>query len=714
MKRALKWIVGLLLAVVLVVVVAVGAILWLVDPNQFRDEIAAQVQKTTGRELVIEGDIDLTFFPWLGLSVGKARLADAPGFGTEPFMEIERARLAVELMPLLDRRVVLDKIVLEGPKLRLIRNREGRGNWQQLAERLQRNAETPAPETPPPQEQAGGAPVVLESLGGVEIRDGMLLWEDRQAGSRYLLEPLTVDVAHLNLDRPIPVEARWVLQGKDAPRVQGQFKAELSYDQAAKTLTVPKFGLDLDASGESVPGGRLAAAIEGALRADLQAERYVIPELTIQTLGLVAKAQGEVRLPESGPVITAQLSLPPFNPRETLKRLGIEPPRTADNKALETAALQTQLKYSDGGLALDDLQLKLDQSTLTGQARLRSFSPVAGSFRAEIDQLNLDRYLPPEQEKPAAGAPAPKPTAQTQEEELPLEALRKLDLDGRVSVKQLTVRGLQAKDVQAELHAQGGQIRLDPVTAQLYEGRYRGAMRLDATGPRARVGLNHELAGIQSGPLLKDLIGDDKVLGRGTIQFSGTAQGVGGESLLSSLNGQGSFRFEDGAVKGVNVAQEIREAQALLGKTQAAPAAESPSTDFSAMTGTLTVENGVARNKDFLLQSPLMRVTGEGKLNLLERELSYLLTVNLVKTLAGQGGPELAKLQRIPIPLRITGSIDDLRVKVDLKEALMQAQGERIEAEKQKLRAEAEEEVEKARKRFEQQAGEKLKDLFKR
>src|SRR5690625_1518873 len=137
MPVVLKWILIVLAALVLLLVAAVVAVVVLVDPNDYKDEIAQVVEQQTGRQLAINGDIDLTFFPWLGLQLGEAQLSDAPGFGDQPFVQLEGARLAVAVWPLLkERRLVLDKIVIDGLNVRLIRNAQGRGNWEDLAERF--------------------------------------------------------------------------------------------------------------------------------------------------------------------------------------------------------------------------------------------------------------------------------------------------------------------------------------------------------------------------------------------------------------------------------------------------------------------------------------------------------------------------------------------------------------------------------------------------
>ena len=99
--RALKiagYVVGALIALI---VVAVTLIVLFVDPNDYRDDIAAAVETRTGRKLTLSGDLKLSVFPWIALETGAATLSDAPGFGDEPFVSIDGARVSVKLLPLL-------------------------------------------------------------------------------------------------------------------------------------------------------------------------------------------------------------------------------------------------------------------------------------------------------------------------------------------------------------------------------------------------------------------------------------------------------------------------------------------------------------------------------------------------------------------------------------------------------------------------------------
>ena len=117
-------------AVVLLFVVAVVALTMFFDPNDYKDEISAAVEQSTGRQLTLDGDLELDIFPGIRIALGEATLSNAAGFGAEPFAQIDGASLAVGLLPLLSRRLEIGEARLEGLILNLERNATGDSNWQ--------------------------------------------------------------------------------------------------------------------------------------------------------------------------------------------------------------------------------------------------------------------------------------------------------------------------------------------------------------------------------------------------------------------------------------------------------------------------------------------------------------------------------------------------------------------------------------------------------
>ena len=180
MKKAIK-IVAIVLGIVILGVVALAiAVPLLIDPNDYKDELVQAVKEHTGRELKVEGDIDLSIFPWLGVEMHRVELANASGFGKDPFAQVASAGVKVKVLPLLSREVVVDTIHMDGLRLNLVTDRTGKTNWDDLM----------ASDTSASQGGSSGAGIAALTVGGINIRDGEISWRDDKERRRYALHKL--------------------------------------------------------------------------------------------------------------------------------------------------------------------------------------------------------------------------------------------------------------------------------------------------------------------------------------------------------------------------------------------------------------------------------------------------------------------------------------------------------------------------------------------
>jgi AsmA protein len=164
--KILGWAIGALVALVAVVLIGIKLF---VDPNNYKDRIAAAVKQSTGRELKLPGDIKLSVFPWVALELGPASLGNPPGFGDEPFMTFQHAAVRVKVMPLLRKQLEVSKVELDGLDLRLHKNAAGQGNWQMTEENKPKPAQTPS---------EGGSSAQLKSIGGISVTHGRVVYEN--------------------------------------------------------------------------------------------------------------------------------------------------------------------------------------------------------------------------------------------------------------------------------------------------------------------------------------------------------------------------------------------------------------------------------------------------------------------------------------------------------------------------------------------------------
>ncbi len=180
--------------------------------------------------------------------------------------------------------------------------------------------------------------------------------------------------------------------------------------------------------------------------------------------------------------------------------------------------------------------------------------------------------------------------------------------------------------------------------------------------------LEESLHGVQVGPLLKDLFSKERISGTAKMNANLTMQGAIADALRRTLSGNAAFSFTDGAVKGVNIARLLRDAQAKLkGGAATASGAEPNQTDFSELTGTVTLAHGVARNEDLSAKSPLLRVSGKGSADLVNEQMDYLVHATVVASLEGQGGKGLEQLKGLTVPIRISGPFANLSYRPDVQ-----------------------------------------------
>jgi AsmA protein len=702
MGKALRIFLILLGSLVGLVVIAAIVLPLLIDPNDYKDRIADAVREQTGRELVIEGDIGLSVFPWLGFDIGATRLGNAPGFGDQPFAEIGAVQARLRLLPLLRKEVEMDTLVLEGLRLRLMVNEQGTSNWADLA-----GGEQEADEDGP---GAGGQALAGLAIGGIRLTDAQVVWDDRAAGVRYDLEQLNLETGAIAPGAPVDLDLSLRLRASE-PAMTGalRFGGEVLLSDSLEQLTLNDLELRLDLQGEGLPGGALDAVLSSkTLELDLARQTLAIPAFSLAALDL--RIDGDLQgtdLQAEVPRFAASLKLREFVPREVMTRLAIEAPESADPTVLGKADAELKLAATPSEVKLSDIRLRLDDSAISGQLSVANFAKPAIRFDLTLDQLDADRYLP----EPAPDAQAtpvpPTAAAAAAANELPLDTLRALDMAGSFRIQTLKAFQLRSNDVLFTLKAKDGLVRVHPAQAKLYQGSYQGDMSFDVRRDTPRISMDERVTGVQAGPLLKDLMGEERLTGQADVQVKLSGSGATPEAIRPSLNGNLAFAFTDGAVQGFDLVALIDRANALL-KGQSAPTdTGTEETRFTEIRGTATVTNGLLRNEDLVANSPFFRVTGAGTTHLAEETIDYLIRAAIVASPEGQGGASLGELRGLTIPVRIGGTYSEPSYQVQLDQVLKQ----RIESEVKEKIEERKQEVED---KLKQQLQDKLpKGLFR-
>jgi AsmA protein len=317
-----------------------------------------------------------------------------------------------------------------------------------------------------------------------------------------------------------------------------------------------------------------------------------------------------------------------------------------------------------------DITAKFDETTVKAKAAMTKFAAPHYNFDVDVDKLNLDRYLAASPKaKPAPGAGAKVDV----DVPVDLSGLKGLNADGKLAVGALQVQGLRLSELKAQLRAAGGRADLAPHSAKLYEGTLAGTLSLNASGNR--IALKESLTNVAIGPLVKDAAGRDAVEGRGNIALDVTAAGATVNAMKKALGGTARIALRDGAVKGINLTEALRKTKAAFGSksAQQQPSDTAQRTDFSEMTASFVIKNGVAHNDDLDVKAPLLRIVGAGDIDIGNSRLNYIAKATVVATSKGQGGADLEHLAGLTIPVKLTGAFDAPKYEIDYSAIASQA-----------------------------------------
>jgi AsmA protein len=365
------------------------------------------------------------------------------------------------------------------------------------------------------------------------------------------------------------------------------------------------------------------------------------------------------------PTWAGRIEVSQFNPATLLARFDHPVPARAAPTTLPRARAAADIEINGTRGVFRNLNLLLDDSTITGELTATFAEPAEYGFRLAIDRLDADRYMPPATEAPAGAAPAAADIA------LPTEPLRTMKLDGALTVGQLAIAGLRMSTVATTLAVGEGLGVVDSARASLYGGNFEGRLELDTRGEATRLALTGAATTIQLEPLLTDLYGEANMTGAGSFDLSLSGLGEQLSNVLDSSEGRVAFSLRDGEFRGFNLGRAMCSAYNSTQKLPR-PAAAAEITRFSLLRGSSTVTEGIARTRDLEATTAFLAVTGQGQSDLVSREINYNLVARMTGSIGINGCESMDPLIGDSIPVRATGTITEPDIQPDYGEIVRQ------------------------------------------
>jgi AsmA protein len=609
----------LIVALVVVFVAALFVVPAVVPVGTYKDQLTSAVKSATNRDLTIKGDMRLSLLPRIEIEANDIAFANMPGAATKDMVKLAKLKIELKVLPLLSGRIEVDSFVLVDPVIQIEINRQGRPNWV-FAPAASSSAGASAPASSA-RDGAISLPAGLR-LGDVRLVNGSLTYHDARTNSTQHVGRIDVKLSLPDMDAPFAADGAFTWNGKRMQVVTGIEKPKALFAGQSSNVQL-KLGAET-----------IDLEFRGAMS--------LVPTLDlVGNLGLKASSVREVAAWVGNPL---QAPGTGFGPLTIAGKLAVN---------------GAKVGFSNAKLGLDSIKGEGEFAIDASGAK------PALRAKLELGRLDLNPYLQPEKTDaakpaaPSAAQPAAAAAKDWSDDPIELAALRSVNADIALSAASILVRKIEVGRSALTVTLKDGRLTTDLTDLEFYKGSLKGRSVVDASGQVAAMDLNFRLTGVQAEPLLRDAAEFDRLMGAGNAEIAVTSRGRSQKQLISALNGKTSFKFENGAIRGVNLGAMIRNVGTAFLDT-----GTQQQTDFSELSGSFAITNGIAKNTDLMMLAPLFRLSGNGTVDLPKRTMDYRLEPKLVGTIEGQGGRAAAS--GIVVPVIVQGPWDNLSYKPDL------------------------------------------------
>jgi len=340
------------------------------NPNDYKAQIIKAVKDSKQRNLRLDGDIKLSFYPNIGASLSKVSLSEFRN--DKEFAAIESARVSLALMPLLRKQVVVDEVAVSGLKAKLVMHKDGTTNIDDLLGQAEQKPEQQKPE----QQKKAAGPSVKFDIASVSLEKTNLSYRDEGSGAQYAIRDLNLKTGRIAIGVPGKIEFSAGIQ-TNQPKldINTRLKTTLTFDLDKQKYQLQ--GLELQASGSALDISNLKVTASGDVSADLATQEFAAKKFALNASG--------VKLKENG--VSASANVSGANVKQSGQSYKFEATLDAPSLSL------TKDKYSGDKLTLN---AKLDAAfgNIVASLSLPGVEGNAQSFKVSALSLDLDVKQP--------------------------------------------------------------------------------------------------------------------------------------------------------------------------------------------------------------------------------------------------------------------------------------------------------------------------------
>ena len=606
MKKLLK----LILILFLLVILAAAAFVYTFDANKYKEEVSEIVGVIIGQPVSIKGNVDISVYQWIGIKLNDMVIKNNSGFSRKNFATIGQFDISVKIMPLLEKRLDIDKLVMHRLVINFEKNAIGENNWSAFSG------------SDDVESKYGLAGLVI---GGVELADATISWLDVSADKRFKISKMSLVTAEVVKGKPLPVTLKaYVKSNQPEWQAVVSVKTNLEFNDSSPTFKANNLKVSVKALLPGEEKNTVSFAMVSNSLINFQENTAKLTNTRFSIFGLIFSGTFDVENIFSVPTIQGPLKVKEFEAGKLAEHMKIDIPVMANPKSLKHISLATMFKTDFNNIYLDDITANIDDSLVKGFVHITDMDQAVVRYDLDVDNIAFHDYTTANNESAKA------------EIMFPLDLIRSANLEGTLDVKKVTFDDLELSEFHVTSNIKDDIVTANPVTMLIGESEVKAAMVLNARSiplGEFTVEVKNIDAKASINPLLKNIMGEKAIVLDGIVNANASINTKGASVARQEKSAKGTVTIDMAktVIQGIDLNHASRSVVADYANNNKFRTRKSyvpeyepdRDTEFNSLHASFQVSHGKLINRDLLLVSKDANISGSGSIDFINKKLDY-------------------------------------------------------------------------------------------
>jgi len=662
MNKIIKISVIIISTIIALIVASLIALIQLINPNDYKEHIQKLANDKANINLNINGDINWSFYPYLGFNINDTDITDATtNYQDKPLAKFNKIGINLELLPLFSKQLNISNIYIDSLNVNIIFDNNGKSNFAGILQKVN-NKNNQTEDISDNKEIVDNSNNIDKSninflVNIIKITDTNLNYINEQNNQKITLTNFNLITDQITFDKPIKLN------------VDGKLKFNQELDSLFEGNLNITFNNDFDEIKLDI--NQLIANITSNLinnktaKISLQTNinysnkdsnaNIKVNNFKFKFNDLMLNADLDIKnLNDIIPIITGNLNIDKFNANKLLVNLGLELPKMADSNSLNTLSFSTKFgnlldknNNVTNDILFSNIKLVLDNTNITGYINFETFNiknPGLKVINLNIDQINLDDYLPPET-KQTTNNSKQNPENNNQEFKWSNELLfdpnllfnneilfsNNHGLTTDIKIGKLIIKKVPINNLLVNLKLNNKQLSVNKLTGNIYSGNFNINTYLDNKKNKTNYKIISNL-NINNIPIANfvenfvEKVDKSPITGNLNLIAKLNTQGLSEKQIINNLNGDAHLTINDAIINKVNLDLYTCEAISLINRKQLdkSELKQQKQTIFKQLGGNFNIKNGVVNNSNLTSKVAGFNLNGRGVINLNNLNLDYI------------------------------------------------------------------------------------------